>query len=70
MPFWVGMLTERQHRNAKLEQAVRQAAWNLYFCKDPVCESPDFVTDPGIDLDALLDEKPLLIMDAGATGIK
>ena len=62
MPFWAGMLTERQHRHTELEQAVRQAARNLYFSDNPVCKPPDFVTNPGIDLDALLDEQPLLIM--------
>lgn len=64
MPFWVGMLTEHQHRHAELEQAVRQAAWNLYFSENRVCKPPNFVTNPGIDLDAVLDEQPLLIMAA------
>ena len=62
MPFWAGMLTERQHPHPKLGRAVRQAAWDLYFRHDPVCAPPDFVTDPGIDLDAVLGGQPVLIL--------
>lgn len=62
MPFWAGMLTERQHPHPELEKAVRQAAWNLYFGDHPVCDPPDFVTDPGIDLDAMLDGQPILLL--------
>ena len=65
MPFWAGMLTERQHPHPELEMAVRQAAWDLYFRADPVCDPPDFVTDPGIDLDALLDGQPILLLLGG-----
>ena len=64
MPFWAGMLTERQHPHPELEKAVRQAAWNLYFGDDPVCTPPDFVTDPGVDLDAMLDGQPILLIAA------
>ena len=67
MPFWAGMLTERQHPHPELELAVRQAAWDLYFRHDPVCAPPDFVTDPGIDLDAILCGQPLLILAGGST---
>ncbi len=63
MPFWAGMLTERQHPHPELEIAVRQTAWDLYFRQDPVCAPPDFVADPGIDLDAILGGKPVLILD-------
>ena len=66
MPFWAGMLTERQHPHPELEIAIRQAAWNLYFRHDPVCAPPDFVTDPGIDLNAILRGQPILIL-AGRT---
>ena len=62
MPFWAGMLTERQHPHPELERAVRQAAWDLYFRQEPVCAPPDFVTDPGIDLDAILGGQPVLIL--------
>ena len=62
MPFWAGMLTERQHPHPELEKAVRQAAWDLYFRADSVCDPPDFVTDPGIDLDAILDGQPILLL--------
>ena len=66
MPFWAGMLTERQHPHPELERAVRQATWELYFRDNPVCVPPDFVTDPGIDLDALLRGQPVLILGGGA----
>ena len=62
MPFWAGMLTERQHPHPELERAIRQAAWEIYFRDDPVCAPPDFVTDPGIDLGAILRGQPVLIL--------
>ena len=62
MPFWAGMLTESQHPHSGLEQAIRQASWDLYFRDNPVCEPPDFVQDPGIDLDSILGGQPLRIM--------
>ena len=62
MPFWAGMLTERQHPHPELETAIRQAAWDLYFRNDSVCEPPEFVTDPGIDLDAILCGQPILLL--------
>ena len=62
MPFWAGMLTEDQHPNPELRQAIRQASWDLYFRDDPVGEPPMFVENPGIDLDSVLDGQPLRIM--------
>ena len=62
MPFWAGMLTEKQHPHPELESAVRQAAWNLYFRTDPVCEPPEFVTDPGIDLGHFLGTQPIRVL--------
>ena len=62
MPFWAGMLTERQHPHPELETAIRQAAWDLYFHDAPVCTPPDFVTNPGIDLNVLLRGQPILIL--------
>ena len=62
MPFWAGMLTEEQHPHPQLQQAIRQASWNLFFSGTRVCEPPDFVSNPGLDLDALLDGKSLLIL--------
>lgn len=62
MPFWAGILTERQHSHPELEMAVRQAAWNLYFDDNPVCDPPELVTDPGIDFDAILDGQPVLLL--------
>lgn len=62
MPFWAGMLTEEQHPHEQLEQAIRQASWDLYFGKNPVCEPPGFVEDPGLDLDSLLAGQPILIL--------
>ena len=62
MPFWAGMLTEDQHLLEALRDAVRQASWDLYFRDKPVCEPPDFVVDPGVDLRSVLGEQPILIM--------
>ena len=62
MPFWAGMLTEKQHPHPELEAAIRQAAWDLYFLDEPVCEPPDFVSNPGIDLDAILRGQPILLL--------
>ena len=57
MPFWVGMLTEDQHPHRDLQQAVKQASWDLFFSHNPVCEPPDFVEDPGFDLAGVLGEQ-------------
>lgn len=62
MPFWGGMLTERQHPHEELEMAIRQASWDLYFRDNPVCQPPSFVEDPGIDLDSLLGDQPILLL--------
>ena len=62
MPFWAGMLTEKQHSHSGLEPAIRQAAWDLYFRNDPACNPPDFVEDPGVDLESVLEGQPLRIM--------
>ena len=68
MPFWAGMLTEEQHQHPELERAIRQAAWDLYFRENPVCDPPDFVQDPGVDLRSILGEQPLLILAGKTTG--
>ena len=62
MPFWAGMLTEQHHPHPELQTAIRQASWDLYFRDNPVCESPDLVENPGIDLDSLLNGQPVLIL--------
>ena len=62
MPFWAGMLTERQHPDEELELAIRQASWDLYFRTNPVCRLPDGVGDPGLDLSSLLTGQPILIL--------
>ena len=62
MPFWAGMLTERHHPHEELELAIRQASWDLYFRNNRVCEPPDFVEDPGLDLPSLLAGQPVLIL--------
>lgn len=69
MPFWAGMMTEEQHPHPDLKQAIRQAAWDLYFREDRVCEPPDFVKDPGVDLESVLGEQPLLILAGKTTGV-
>ena len=66
MPFWAGMLTEEQHPHPELQQAIRQASWDLFFFGNPVCEPPDFVEDPGMDLNAVLEGRPLLVLSREA----
>ena len=67
MPFWAGMLTEQQHPHPEMERAIRQASWNLYFRDNPVCQPPEFVADPGLDLTALLAGQPILILGKAAS---
>ena len=62
MPFWAGMLTEQHHPHPELQTAILQASWDLYSRDNPVCEPPDLVEDPGVDLDSLLDGQPILIL--------
>jgi len=62
MPFWVGMLTEDQHPHPELQQSIQQASYDLFFRHNPVCDVPNFIKDPGIDLGKLLDEQPVLIL--------
>ena len=62
MPFWAGMLTEDQHPHPELQDAIKQASWDLYFRDNPVCHPPGFVEDPGVDLEAILAGQPLLIL--------
>lgn len=69
MPFWVGMLTEEQHPHPLLEQAIRQASFDLFFRDDPVCDLPAFVEDPGLDLASLLKGRPLLLLRPRESGL-
>ncbi|MDR0529474.1 MAG: hypothetical protein LBG69_07705 [Zoogloeaceae bacterium] len=62
MPFWAGMLTEDQHPHLEVQKAIKQASWDLYFRDNPVCDIPDFVQNPRIDLAELLGNQPLLIL--------
>ena len=62
MPFWAGMLTERQHPLPELEEAIRQTSWGLYFRDNPVCQPPEFVENPGVDLATVLDGQPILVL--------
>ncbi len=62
MPYWAGMLTETQNLDEELEEAIRQASWDLYFRTNPVCRPPEFVKDPGSDLDSLLAGQPILVL--------
>lgn len=66
MPFWAGMLTEKQHQHPELKAAVRQAAWNLYFGADPVCEPPEYVNAPDVDLGRLLGTQPIRVLQPNA----
>lgn len=63
MPFWASMPTKEQHSHPELTQAFRQASWDLYFKNNPVCEPPDFVSNPNVDLECILDGQPILILD-------
>ena len=62
MPFWAGMLTEDQHPHPDLQLAIGQASWDLFFSDTPVCDPPDFVSNPGLDLDGILAGNPLRIL--------
>ena len=62
MPFWAGMLTEDQNPHPELQLAICQASWELYFRDYPVCQPPNFVENPGMDLDTTLRGQPLLIL--------
>ena len=62
MPFWAGMLTERQHPHPNLAEAVRQASWDLYFRDNPVCQPPEFVENSGLDLDSVLAGQPIHVL--------
>ncbi len=62
MPFWAGMLTERQHPHPKMQEAIRQASWNLYFRDNPVCQPPEFVENPRLDLSLMLAGQPILVL--------
>ena len=66
MPFWAGMLTEDQHPHPGVQVAIKQASWDLFFRDEPVCAAPSYVSDPGIDLDVLLDGQPLLLALGGS----
>ena len=69
MPFWAGMLTEKQHPHPELERAIRQASWDLYFQNNLVSQPPDFVENPGLDLSKLLGGQPILILGKSDSGI-
>ena len=62
MPFWIGMLTEDQHPHDALQQAVKQASWDLFFADDPVCEPPSFVKNPGFNLADALGEQNIRVI--------
>ena len=64
------IVTAPNHPHPESERAVRQAAWDLYFRDDPVCIPPEFVTDPGIDLDAVLCGQPVLLLAGGVAAAK
>ena len=52
----------RANPHEELEQAIRQASWDLYFRENSVCDPPGFVKNPGCDLDSLLADQPILVL--------
>ena len=62
MPFWVGMLTEDQHPHADLQQAIKQASWDIFFAENPVCKPPAFVKSPYFDLASALCSQPIRLL--------
>lgn len=59
MPYWLGMLTEDQHPHPDVVRVVQQVSFDLYFREPPVCAMPDFVSDPGMDLSAVVAANPV-----------
>ncbi len=56
MPGFLKLFTEKQDRIELLHRVIQQAAFDLYFRKDGVIglgQIPTFVTDPGLDLNAM-----------------
>jgi hypothetical protein len=70
MPHWAGMLTEAQHPHPEIVRALRQASWDLFFRANPVCAPPEFVSNPGINLEELLEGRPLLVLAATSKNAK
>ena len=68
MPFWAGMLTEKQHPHEKLKTSFEQASWFLYFENDPVCDPPEFVKNPEFDLESILGGQPILLLSTSDKG--
>lgn len=64
MPFWLGMLTEDQHPYRPLVDAIQQAAFDLFFGDQTVCDPPDFVKSPGINLRELYGDLTINILTA------
>ena len=62
-PFGLACLRKASIPFPALVQAVKQASWDLYFRNNPVCPLPASITDPGLDLHATLDGRPLLILE-------
>lgn len=54
MPGFLKLFTEQQDRIDLLHKVIQQAAFNLYFkCGDIGFPTPGYVTDPGLELNAL-----------------
>lgn len=62
MPYWLGMLTEDQHPHPDVARVIQQVSFDLYFRERPVCERPEYVSDPGVDLAALLAANPVRLL--------
>ena len=64
MPSWTPK-PALEFEDPELAKAFRQASWDLYFKDNPVCQPPDFVSNPGCDLELILKGQPILILDKG-----
>ena len=68
MPFWAGMLTEDQHPLPELQTAIRQLRGISIFLSPQCARAPTSWSDPGIDLPALLDGTPLMVLYRDSKG--
>jgi hypothetical protein len=67
MPFWLGMLTEEQLPHERIQKAIQQVSFNLYFRLGHIGPVPSYVSDPGLDLDQLLSGQKIQILGRDRT---